>query len=139
MPDEVKGPPNVLMIVVDDLNDWITLFDPANPIRTPNLIKLANRGVFFNRAYSSSPACNPSRASVLSGLRPSRTGVYGNASDWRSATAGRPTLQSHFKNHGYYVAGAGKFSSPQRLGFFDNASFNEYLMMSINGPILRTS
>ena len=134
-PDEVKGPPNVLMIVVDDLNDWITLFDPANPIRTPNLIKLANRGVFFNRAYSSSPACNPSRASVLSGLRPSRTGVYGNASDWRSATAGRPTLQSHFKNHGYYVAGAGKiFHHHKDWAFHDNASFNEYLMMSINEP-----
>lgn len=134
-PDQVKRPPNVLMIVVDDLNDWITLFDPANPIRTPNLARLASRGVFFSRAYSASPACNPSRASVLSGLRPSRTGVYGNASDWRSATVGKPTLQRYFKDHGYYVAGAGKiFHHHKDWAFHDNGSFNEYLMMSINEP-----
>ena len=56
--------PNVLFIAIDDLNDWTSLYAPGNPIRTPNLERLARRGVFFSRAYCASPACNPSRVAV---------------------------------------------------------------------------
>ncbi len=51
--------PNVLFIAIDDLNDWIQLLDPAAPIRTPNLERLARRGMLFTRAYTASSACNP--------------------------------------------------------------------------------
>ena len=69
--------PNVLFVVVDDLNDWTTVYDPDNPIKTPNLERLASRGVFFSQAYCVSPACNPSRVATMTGLRPTTTGVYG--------------------------------------------------------------
>jgi arylsulfatase A-like enzyme len=81
--------PNVLFIAIDDMNDGITLFGKERPFKTPNIERLAERGVFFSRAYCSSPACNPSRASVLTGKRPHNTGVYGNKTDWRSV--GRTT------------------------------------------------
>lgn len=127
--------PNVLMIVLDDMNDWTDLFDEANPIKLPQMKKLADRGAFFTKAYCSSPACNPSRSSVMTGLRPHNTGVYGNASDWRAATKGHKTLQKYFKDKGYYVGGTGKiFHHHLDWAFHDNASFNEFLMMSINEP-----
>jgi arylsulfatase A-like enzyme len=127
--------PNVLFITVDDMNDWSTLFNTNNPIRTPNLIKLARKGVFFSNAYSSSPACNPSRASVMTGTRPHKTGVYGNSSNWRRALKGVKTIQRHLKENGYLVFGSGKiFHHHSDWAFHDNASFDEYLMMSINEP-----
>ena len=90
--------PDVLFIVVDDLNDWISLLDSDAPIETPNLERLAQRGMLFTRAYCASPACNPSRTSALTGLRPSTTGVYGNKSDWRGADS-RPQ-NAHATVHG---------------------------------------
>ena len=62
--------PNILFIAIDDMNDWTTLFDPANPIRTPNLERLAERGAFFTHAYTASPGCNPSRTALMTGLAP---------------------------------------------------------------------
>ncbi|MHC4844101.1 MAG: sulfatase-like hydrolase/transferase, partial [Planctomycetota bacterium] len=53
--------PDVLFIAIDDMNDWTTLFHPDNPIKTPNLVRLANRGMFFSKAYCVVPACTPSR------------------------------------------------------------------------------
>jgi len=127
--------PNVLFITVDDMNDWTTVFNKDNPIKTPNLEKLADRGVFFNRAYCSSAACNPSRASTLTGTRPHKTGIYGNKSDWRGALPNVKTLQRHFKDNGYFVCGSGKiFHHHNDWAFHDNASFHDYLMMSINEP-----
>jgi len=122
--------PNVLMIVVDDLNDWITLLDDEAPIRTPNLERLAARGVSFRRAYCASPACNPSRVAVLTGRRPSTTGVYGNKSDWRRALPDAVTLMQHFIAHGYRVEGAGKIFHHHLGGaFHDVASFHDFLLM----------
>ena len=51
--------PDILFIAIDDMNDWTTVFDPDNPIQTPNLERLAARGAFFEQAYRASPACNP--------------------------------------------------------------------------------
>ena len=102
-PEPAKPRPNVLFIAVDDLNDWITAFDPANPIRTPNIDRLAQRGLLFTRAYCGSPACNPSRVSMLTGLRPSTTGMYGNQTDWRQALPQAVTIPQHFMHHGYYT------------------------------------
>ena len=67
--------PNVLFLPVDDLNDWIGVLGGHPQALTPNIDRLARRGVLFENAYCSAPLCNPSRASLLSGLRPSTTGV----------------------------------------------------------------
>lgn len=102
--------PNVLLIAVDDLNDW-TGFLKTNPdVKTPNLDRLAKRSVVFSRAYTASPACNPSRAAVLSGLRPSTTGIYNNGGRWSHSKALVNAVQmpEHFRNNGYYTFWAGK-------------------------------
>lgn len=121
---------DVLFIVVDDMNDWIRLLDPKAPIRTPNLERLARRGMLFTRAYCASPACNPSRAATLTGLRPSTTGVYGNKSDWRSAVPQRRTIMQQFLAAGYDVRGAGKIFHHHLNGaFHDDASFGDFQHM----------
>lgn len=121
---------NVLFIAVDDLNDWITLLDKRAPIRTPHLARLAARGVSFTRAYTVSPACNPSRVALLTGLRPSSTGVYGNASDWRRALPRAVTIPQQFMAHGYLSVGAGKIFHHHLDGaFHDRASFHEFRML----------
>ncbi|MFV0592216.1 MAG: sulfatase [Draconibacterium sp.] len=130
-----KDKPNVLFVTIDDMNDWTTVFDKKNPIQVPNIERLADRGVFFSKAYCSSPACNPSRASVMTGTRPHKTGIYGNSSDWRGALPKIKTIQRYFKENGYFVCGSGKiFHHHKDWAFHDNSSFDEYLMMAINEP-----
>ncbi len=124
------SPPDVLMFVVDDLNDWNSLLDESAPIRTPNLERLARSGMTFTRAYCISPACNPSRVATLTGLRPSSSGVYGNRSDWRQALPNRLTLMQRFRQAGYRVTGAGKVFHHHLDGaFHDAASFDEFQPM----------
>src|SRR5262245_9669178 len=77
--------PNVLFIAVDDLNHWIGHLGRNDQTKTPNIDRLASRGVTFARAYCASPVCNPSRAALMSGMRSSTTGVYSNGIDWRAA------------------------------------------------------
>ena len=122
--------PDVLFIVVDDMNDWISLLDPTSPIKTPNLEWLAKRGTLFTRAYCISAACNPSRAATLTGLHPSVTGIYGNKSDWRRALPKRKTIMQRFRDEGYLVKGAGKIFHHHLDGaFHDAASFDDFQHM----------
>ena len=100
--------PNVLVIAVDDLNHWVAHLGRNKQVLTPNIDRLAARGVTFANAYSAAPVCNPSRAALMSGLRPSTTGVYDNGVDWRPRIPQELTLVTHFRRHGYYAAGAGK-------------------------------
>src|SRR5947208_4876416 len=79
--------PNVLFIAVDDLNHWVGYLGRNPQTSTPNIDRLAARGVRFNRSYCAAPVCNPSRAALMSGLRPSTTGVYENNVDWRRIVA----------------------------------------------------
>ncbi len=99
---------NVVMIAIDDLNDWIGPLGGYPGIKTPNLDKLAARGLTFGKAYCSAPACNPSRASLLTGIRPSSSGVYHNKQPWRPVMPDAVTMPEHFTNNGYSVAGIGK-------------------------------
>lgn len=123
--------PNVLFIVIDDMNDWISLLDSRSPIKTPNLERLAKRGTLFTNAYCISAACNPSRVATLTGLRPSTSGVYGNNSDWRRALPKRRTLMQQFQLAGYSVRGAGKIFHHHFNGaFHDDASFDDFLSMA---------
>jgi len=103
------GPrPNVLFIAVDDLNHWVGHLGRNKQTRTPNIDRLAARGVTFTHAYCAAPVCNPSRAALMSGLRPSTTGVYDNGDDWRSAIPEALCLTTTFRKAGYFVAGTGK-------------------------------
>src|SRR5574341_773608 len=70
--------PNVLFIAIDDLNDWIGCLGGHPQAKTPNLDRVAAQGVLFTNAHCAAPLCNPSRATILTGLRPSTTGVYNN-------------------------------------------------------------
>jgi arylsulfatase A-like enzyme len=112
--------PNVLLITIDDMNDGISLFGADRPFKTPNIETLAKRGVFFNRAYCASAACNPSRASMLTGLRPHKTGIYGNRTDWRRAAGEHLTLPEYFGRHGYYTAGFGKIYHHHSNGAYND-------------------
>jgi arylsulfatase A-like enzyme len=99
---------NVLFIALDDLNHWVGHLHRNEQASTPHIDRLAARGVSFVHAYCAAPACNPSRAALLSGMRPSTTGVYLNSDDWTTSIAEGITLPAWFKSHGYYVGGAGK-------------------------------
>jgi len=119
---EIKRP-NVLFVAVDDLNDWIGVLGGHPQAKTPNIDRLARSGVVFQRAYCQAPSCNPSRTSVLSGLRPTTSGVYGNGDLWREALPDAVTLPQYFLQHGYETLGGGKvFHGPQN----DAASWERY-------------
>jgi arylsulfatase A-like enzyme len=100
--------PNVLFIAIDDLNHWVGHLGRNPQTRTPNIDRLASSGVTFTRAYCTAPACNPSRASLMSGLRPSTTGCYLNEQNWRPGIDQDKLLNSQVLKGGYRVFGAGK-------------------------------
>jgi arylsulfatase A-like enzyme len=100
--------PNVLFIAVDDLNHWVGHLGRNPQTKTPNIDRLAKKGVSFTRAYCAAPVCNPSRAALLSGLRPSSTGIYDNGQDWKPVISVDTTLTTQFLKAGYDVFGAGK-------------------------------
>ena len=100
--------PCVLFIAIDDLNHWVGHLGRHPQTKTPNIDRLAKSGVTFTRSYCTAPACNPSRASVMSGLRPSSTGCYLNSQNWRPGISEDILLNSHFSRAGYRVYGAGK-------------------------------
>ncbi|WDE97719.1 sulfatase [Lentisphaera profundi] len=126
--------PNVLFIAIDDMNDWTTLFDDNNPIKTPNLKRLAARGCFFTRAYCTTPACNPSRVSILTGLRPSTSGVYSNGNAWKSLLPNVVTLPQHFKENDYATIGAGKIFHHGGTGVDrkDKPSFEKFFPLQLH-------
>jgi arylsulfatase A-like enzyme len=119
--------PDVLFIAVDDLNDWIGVLGGHPQTKTPNLDRLAARGMAFTNAHSPSALCNPSRTALLTGLRPATSGVYGNAPDWRTVDrfAGLPTLPRHFRDNGYRTLGGGKMFHAHSFGTEGFAGFND--------------
>ncbi len=117
--------PNVLMIAVDDLNDWVGYLGGHPDVKTPNLDRLARRGLVLANAHCPAPVCNPSRVAVLTGRSPGRTGIYGNDVRWHEALPGVPTIPQHFKAHGYHVAGGGKVNH-HMPGFNRTSDWHEY-------------
>ena len=115
--------PNVLFLAIDDLNDWTGSLGGYDGVQTPQLDRLAAMGTMFTRAYCAAPACNPSRVSLLTGLRPSTTGIYHNPQPWRPVLRDAVTLPQHFMAAGYNVIGGGKiFHGSYR----DDASWHTY-------------
>ncbi|MDB4664653.1 sulfatase [bacterium] len=115
-------PPNVLLISIDDLNDWVGCLGGNTQTRTPNIDRLAERGVLFSNAHCQAPICNPSRTSLMLGLRPSTTGIYVNRPWFRLTrrNVNRTTMSQYFGEHGYKTMTAGKIYHASRV---DKASF----------------
>jgi iduronate 2-sulfatase len=116
---------NVLMIIIDDLNDYIGAFGDSQA-QTPNIDKFVAQGVRFSRAYCQYPVCGPSRASFLSGLYPESSGVLNNTAFLREVNPKAINMFEHFKKNGYWTAGSGKIFH-SNFGLYEKGiSFNEY-------------
>jgi arylsulfatase A-like enzyme len=100
--------PNVLFIAVDDLNHWVGHLGRNRQAKTPNIDRLAALGVTFTNAHCAAPACNPSRAALLSGKRPSTTGIYLNGIPYRLAIRAEESLFTLFRNAGFRTLAMGK-------------------------------
>ncbi len=117
--------PNVLLIALDDLNDWVGYLGGHPDVRTPHLDALAARGLAFTNAHVAAPVCNPSRVTLMIGRQPSTTGIYGNDVRWHEALPGVNSLPAHFKAHGYHVAGGGKVNH-HTPGFNRRSDWHDY-------------
>lgn len=112
VPDPGSEPkrPNVLFIMLDDMCDWAHYLGGNTQVVTPNLDRLAARGVAFANAYAAVPFSNPSRTALLTGLFPGTTGVYQNTHDMADSEAVQSAtlLPEHFHDNGYTTVWAGK-------------------------------
>lgn len=110
-PARPSSAPDVLFISIDDLSHWAGFLGGHPDAKTPHLDALAARGVAFTNAHTPAPACNPSRTAVMTGIRPSTSGIYLNSNKpWRSspALADVETIPGCFRSAGYRAAGTGK-------------------------------
>lgn len=125
--------PNVLFIVVDDWNDWVGCLGHKQA-NTPNVDRLARRGMLFTNAHCAAPVCNPSRVALLTGLRPHTTGVYENHQVMRRMAPVFVTLPQCFRQNGYFVAGGGKVFHDVPPHCHDPESWDEYFWWNEHGP-----
>ncbi|MBE0652924.1 MAG: sulfatase, partial [Bacteroidales bacterium] len=113
LPAQEKSP-NILFIAVDDMNDWIGPLGGLSITKTPNLDKLAGESMVFTNAHCASPACSPSRLSIMTGIRPARSGVMENewydGPEWRKLPVMQniESLEEFFQNKGYTTFAGGK-------------------------------
>ena len=105
---EEKPRPDIVFIIVDDLNDWLGCLGGHPDAKSPNIDALAASGMLFSQAYCNSPQCRPSRTSLMTGVYPFRTGTYFNARFRDEIRVTTPTLQQFFMGNGYRVASGGK-------------------------------
>lgn len=116
--------PNVLVLSIDDLNDWVGCLDGHPQANTPNIDRLAKRGTLFANAHCQAPICTPARASMVTGLLPSTTGLYFLQPGISSSEVAKsqPLLMDAFSAAGYQTMSAGKFVQGGR----EEAFFDEY-------------
>ena len=106
--------PNILFLAIDDQNDWIGCMDSHPMVKTPHIDELAARGTLFTNAHAQAPLCNPSRTSLMVGLRPSTTGIQGLAPWFRDVPqwADLVSLPQHFAANGYQTYSNGNTAIP---------------------------
>ncbi|RUL85638.1 sulfatase [Tautonia sociabilis] len=110
--------PNVLFLIADDLNNSLGCYGRPM-VKTPNIDRLAARGVRFDRAYCQYPLCGPSRNSMLTGLYPNSTGIKGNGQIFRQTIPSHPSLPQAFRLEGYFAGRIGKlyhYNVPNSVG-----------------------
>ena len=130
----VAAKPDILFIAIDDLNDWVGPLGGHPQAKTPNIDRLAARGMTFTNAHVTAPLCNPSRASLMNGMLPSSFGVYLNNQDWREAPLlqGKPVLPRFLQSNGYRTLGGGKLFHAATLipiqfyGLLPRRGFDDY-------------
>ena len=128
----IKNTPNILLISIDDLNNWVGCLGGHPQAHTPNIDRLANRGTLFTNAHCQSPVCNPSRASMMTGKYPHSSGLYFLSPGIRSVPTfknGR-TLPEVFSDNGYKTLAAGKIFHGG-----DKRFFQEYFRTSKPGAV----
>ncbi len=134
-------PMNVLFIAIDDLRPELGCCGNAE-MKTPNIDRLAAKGILFNRAYAQYPLCNPSRASFLTGLRPDELDVYSNEVALREKRPGVVTLPQAFRNNGYFTASIGKImhtgldENRRQVFFRDDLSFDHFFSARNKAPAI---
>ncbi|NQY67677.1 MAG: sulfatase [Flavobacteriales bacterium] len=120
---------NVVFIMADDMNDWISPYKGHSQAITPNIQKLADKSVVFLNAYVPYPVCNPSRTAMLTGLRPTTSGIVSNPQNFRAIDSLKNTLTmpNYFKDNGYYSIKSGKIFH-KHGGAEDTVSWDEFSM-----------
>ena len=128
-------PLNVLFIAIDDLNDWVGVYGGHPQAKTPNMDRLATRGTTFMNAHCQAPICNPARASMISGLLPSNTGIYFLQPGLRgvSENADAETMFQYFKRQGYYLTTRGKIFHAKSIEA-ETDSFDEIVPATLPMP-----
>ena len=127
--EQKQKKPNILFIAIDDLNDWTDMLEGNAQARTPQMDKLASKGIVFTNAHCAAPCCGPSRSAIMSGIRPSTSGNYIN----KNSLTHNPILNNavllpeFFQQHGYYVSGAGKLFHGYHFNYeVKGRGFDEY-------------
>jgi uncharacterized sulfatase len=113
-----NGKKNILFIAADDLNCDISAYG-VTQVKTPNLNRLAKMGMRFDNAYCQQPLCGPSRASIMTGMRPNSIGCFTLKDSLRTRKPNIVTLGQFFKNRGYYSGRVGKiyhYGNPSQIG-----------------------
>ena len=120
---EAAERPNVLLIIADDLNDFVGPLGGHPQARTPRLDRLAARGVVFTNAHCAATVCQPSRAALFGGRQPFHTGVYQNGQQIRRLQPDLVLMQQHFQNGGYLTFGTGKLLHHRTPDLYDESFF----------------
>jgi arylsulfatase A-like enzyme len=123
--EERRKPFNILFIVIDDLNDWVSPLGGNDQVITPNIDRLVKEGMLFKSAYCPSSLSNPSRVAIMTGVAPYKSGVYYNPQHFRTSEVlgNSLTIPQYLRKYGYYCAGAGKIFHNK---WPDPVSWDEY-------------
>lgn len=125
--EESGSRPNILWIMVDDLNDWVGCLGGHPQARTPHLDGLAQEGVLFRHAYCSAPGCNPSRTSLMFGVSPASSGVFSNGDHWRASEflRDKDSLPVFLRKAGYETLRGGKIFHAHTFQFHDHSLLDD--------------